>query len=83
MHPPGSEGEDIMGSLFNSVFKVVSTLLGLVMVFFGGVWVLQGLNMAPPPFNGGFMIGDPKWTVYGAILALVGLGQAIWSIRRR
>jgi hypothetical protein len=29
------------------------------------------------------MIGDPKWTVYGAILALVGLGQAIWSIRRR
>ena len=55
----------------------------ILMVFFGAVWVLQGLNMAPPPFNGGFMIGDPKWTVYGAILALVGLGQAIWSIRRR
>ena len=72
-----------MGSLFNVVFKVISTLLGLVLVFFGCVWVLQGLNMAPPPFNGGFMIGDPKWTVYGAILALIGLGQTIWSIRRR
>ena len=71
-----------MGSLFNVVFKIVSTLLGLVMVFFGCIWVLQGLNMAPPPFNGGFMIGDPQWTIYGAILALVGLGQAIWSVKR-
>ena len=71
-----------MGSLFNVVFKIVSTLLGLAMVFFGCIWVLQGLNMAPPPFNGGFMIGDPQWTVYGAILALVGLGQAIWSVKR-
>ena len=71
-----------MGSLFNGVFKVVSTLLGLVLVFFGCVWVLQGLNMAPWPFNGGFMIGDPQWTLYGAIIALVGLGQAVWSIRR-
>ena len=71
-----------MGSLFNGVFKIISTLLGLVMIFFGGVWVLQELNMAPPPFNGGFMIGDPQWTIYGAILALVGLGQAIWSLKR-
>jgi hypothetical protein len=72
-----------MGSLVHVVFKIVRTLLGLAMVFFGCVWVLQGLNMAPPPFNGGFMIGDPQWTVYGAILALVGLGQAIWSVTRR
>jgi hypothetical protein len=72
-----------MGNLFNVAFKIVSTLLGLLMVFFGCIWVLQGLNMAPPPFNGGFMIGDTKWTIYGAILALVGLGQAIWSIKRR
>ena len=72
-----------MGGVFNGIFKVVSTLLGLLMVFFGCVWVLQGLNMAPAPFNGGFMIGDPQWTVYGPILAVVGLGQAIWSVRRR
>ena len=72
-----------MGSLFNVVFKIVSTLIGLAMLFFGSIWVLQGLNMAPAPFNGGFMIGDTKWTIYGAILALVGLGQTIWSVRRR
>ena len=72
-----------MRSLFNGVFKIISTFIGLAMVFFGCIWVLQGLNMAPAPFNGGFMIGDTKWTIYGAILALVGLGQAIWSVRRR
>jgi len=72
-----------MGGLFSTVFKVISTLLGVAMVFFGCIWVLQGLNMAPPPFNGGFMIGDTKWTVYGAILAVVGLGQASWSLTRR
>jgi hypothetical protein len=71
-----------MGSLFNVVFKVISTLLGALMVFFGCVWILQGLNMAPPPFNGGVMIGDTKWTIYGIILTLVGLGQVIWSVRR-
>jgi hypothetical protein len=70
-----------MGSLFNTVFKVVSTLIGVLMVCLGGVWVLQGLDIA---FQGGsFMAGDPKWAVYGAILALVGVGQAIWSVTRR
>ena len=70
-----------MGSLFNVVFKIVSTLLGVLMVCLGGVWILQGLDIA---FQGGsFMAGDPKWAVYGAILALFGDGQAIWSVTRR
>jgi hypothetical protein len=30
-----------------------------------------------------FMVGDPHWILYGVILALLGLGQAAWSIRRR
>ena len=72
-----------MGGAFHIVMKIVSTLIGLAMVFFGCIWVLQGLNMAPPPFDGGFMIGDPQWTVYGAILAVVGLGQVIWSVTRK
>ena len=69
--------------MFHIVMKAVSTLLGVAMLFFGCVWVLQGLNMAPPPFNGGFMIGDKQWVLWGAILALVGLGQAIWSVTRK
>ena len=69
-----------MGNLFNGVFKVVSTLLGMLMICLGGVWILQGLNVA---FLDSFMAGDPKWAVYGAILALVGIGQAVWSVTRR
>ncbi len=69
-----------MRSLFNVVMRVVSTLLGLLCVALGGVWMLQGLNLA---FKVGSMVGDPKWTLFGAILALVGVGQVIWSNTRQ
>ena len=69
-----------MGSLFNGVFKVVSTLLGVAMICFGGIWILQGTGIA---FQVGFMAGAPQWAVYGAILALFGIGQVIWSVTRR
>jgi hypothetical protein len=29
------------------------------------------------------MVGDYHWTIYGAILALVGLAQVIWSNTRQ
>ncbi len=29
------------------------------------------------------MVGDHHWVLYGAIFALVGLGQAIWSNTRQ
>jgi len=68
-----------MGSVFNGVMKIVSTLIGVLMVCMGGVWFLQGTGIA---FQVGFMAGDPHWAIYGAILALVGLAQVIWSLRR-
>ena len=55
-------------------------MLGVLMVLMGGVWMLQGLNLA---FRVGFMVGDPKWTLYGAILALFGVGQVVWSNTRQ
>ena len=70
-----------MGSLFNIVMRVVSTLIGLVMICMGGVWILQGLNIAF--LEGSFMAGAPQWAVYGAILALLGIGQVIWSNTRQ
>jgi hypothetical protein len=69
-----------MSSLFNGAMKVVSTLIGVLMVCMGGVWFLQGTGVA---FQVGFMAGDPHWAIYGAILALVGVCQAVWSITRR
>ena len=69
-----------MGKLFDIVMRIVSTLLGLLMICLGGIWILQGLNIA---FLDSFMADDPQWSIYGAILVLLGIGQVIWSNTRR
>lgn len=71
-----------MGRLFNVVMRIVSSLLGLVMLAMGSVWMMQGLNIGPSAILRGFMVGDTAWTLYGAILALLGVGQIVWSNRR-
>ncbi len=70
-----------MGGLFYTLGKIVSTLLGLLMICMGGIWILQGLNIAF--LEGSFMAGAPQWAVYGAILAAFGLLQLAWSVTRR
>ena len=65
-----------MRGLFNIVMRIVSSLLGVLMVCMGGIWMLQGLDLA---FKVGFMVGDKHWVAYGAILALVGVAQVVWS----
>ena len=72
-----------MRSLFNSVMRIVSSLLGLLMVALGGVWMMQGLGIGPSAIMRGFMVGDWHWTLYGSILALVGIGQVVWSNMRQ
>ena len=69
-----------MKKLFNIVMRGVSSLIGVLMVCMGGIWMLQGMNLA---FRRGFMVGDYHWTIYGAILAVVGLGQLVWSNTRQ
>ncbi len=69
-----------MGSAFNIVMKVVSTLLGVLMVCMGGIWILQGLNIAF--LEGSFMANQIEWSFYGALLALVGLGEIVWTNTR-
>jgi hypothetical protein len=65
---------------FNLVMRIVSSLIGVAMMLMGIVWALQGLNLA---FRVGFMVGDYHWTIYGAILALVGAAQLLWSNMRQ
>jgi hypothetical protein len=68
-----------MWRAFDIAMRIVSSLIGLLMILAGTVWMLQGLNIA---FRIGFMVGDWHWTLYGAILALLGIGQLIWTNRR-
>ena len=72
-----------MRAMFNVVMRIVSTLLGLLMLAMGSVWMMQGLGVGPAAIMQGFMVGDLHWTIYGAILALVGIGQVVWSNSRR
>jgi hypothetical protein len=68
-----------MGEIFNGVMRAVSSLIGLAMMAMGGIWMLQGLDLA---FRVGFMVGHRQWVLYGALLALVGICQIIWSNTR-
>lgn len=69
-----------MRNAFNVIMRIVSSLIGLAMTAVGVIWILQGLNLA---FRVGFMVGDRHWTLYGAILALFGIAQIIWSNTRQ
>jgi len=59
--------------------RTILIVLGLLLIFAGGVWILQGINILP----GSFMTGQIQWAVYGAIAALVGVGLLLIANRRR
>ena len=71
-----------MRRTFNVVMRVFSSLLGLFLIFMGSIWMMQGLGVGPAAITQGFMVNDIHWTVYGAILALFGIGQVVWSNTR-
>ncbi len=69
-----------MGAIFNIVMRIVSSLVGLLMVAMGGIWILQGFKIA---FLNSFMAGDWRWALYGAILAAFGVAQVVWTNTRQ
>jgi uncharacterized membrane protein HdeD (DUF308 family) len=50
---------------------------GSVLMFFGLVWFLQGINVLP----GSFMTGELQWAVYGAISFVAGVLMLVASRR--
>ena len=50
---------------------------GSVLMFFGLVWFLQGINVLP----GSFMSGELQWAVYGAISFVAGVLMLVASRR--
>ena len=63
--------------------KIVNTLVGLLMISMGCVWMMQGLGVGPAAIMQGFMVNNIQWTFYGAILAVVGIAEIVWSWSRR
>ena len=68
-----------MGGLFNVLMRLFSSLLSLVVILMGLVWIGQGLHVGPAAIMQGFMVANKQWALYGAVLALFGLGHLIWT----
>jgi hypothetical protein len=47
--------------------RIGLNIVGILLVLFGSIWFLQGINLLP----GSFMTGQIRWAVYGGI-AVVG-----------
>jgi hypothetical protein len=59
--------------------KITLNILGGILVLFGAIWFLQGINILP----GSFMTGDIHWAIYGGIAVVVGIAALIAANRRR
>lgn len=59
--------------------KILLNVIGIMLIFAGGTFFLQGINVLP----GSFMTGDPQWAVNGSVMLLVGIGLVVWANRRR
>jgi hypothetical protein len=55
--------------------KATLSTVGALLLMFGVIWILQGINVLP----GSFMTGQIKWAVYGAIAAAAGIGLLVAS----
>ena len=62
--------------------RVLLTIIGILLALFGLIWFLQGTNIMPYP-PGGFMNGQTRWIINGAIAFLVGVGLIVWANRRK
>lgn len=59
--------------------KIVLYIVGILLIFIGGVWFLQGINVLP----GSFMTGDIHWAIYGGIAVAAGIALLFLANRRR
>jgi hypothetical protein len=59
--------------------RIALSIVGALLVCFGGVWVLQGVNVLP----GSFMSGQMRRAVRGGIAAIAGIALLVWANRKR
>lgn len=58
--------------------RIAMIVSGVLCLLLGCVWILQGINILP----GSFMTGQTKWAIYGALLAVIGIGL-LYSANRK
>ena len=58
--------------------KRVFTFFAMLLIVFGAIWVLQGMNFLP----GSFMSGQKQWAVNGGIAIVIGAVLLLWLRRK-
>ncbi len=58
--------------------RVVSIVVGVLLLLAGGTFLLQGINVLP----GSFMSGQSIWAVIGFIMVLCGAAACYFGLRR-
>jgi LPXTG-motif cell wall-anchored protein len=59
--------------------RIILTVVGAILVLFGAIWFLQGINVLP----GSFMTGQIRWAVYGGIAMVAGIGLLFAAKKRK
>jgi hypothetical protein len=60
--------------------RITLKIVGAILILFGAIWSLQGINVLP----GSFMTGQIQWAVYGGIAVAVGIALLrVASLLRR
>ncbi|MGN6158079.1 MAG: hypothetical protein ACTHNL_08280 [Devosia sp.] len=59
--------------------RIAGTIIGIILILLGGVWILQGSNV----LAGSVMSGQSQWLYIGIVVLIVGLLALWWTYRRR
>ncbi len=59
--------------------KIILTIIGVLLILMGGVWILQGINVLP----GSFMTGQIRWAIYGGIAAIAGVALIVLANKKK
>jgi hypothetical protein len=59
--------------------RIVLNIVGLILAFFGIVWIFQGLGILP----GSFMTGHIRWAVTGAVVLVVAIAILVSANRSK
>ena len=59
--------------------KWILTIVGVLLLLMGSVWILQGLNI----LTQGAMAGHIQYSVLGVVVEVVGIGLLALAFRRR
>ena len=59
--------------------KIILTIIGILLVLMGGVWILQGIDALP----GSFMTGQIRWSIYGGVAVIAGIGLIVLANKKK